>query len=47
MRDEREHMAQISMTLGGDIPATSLYSRMGSHLDELLAVQLKRVSADE
>ena len=43
MRDERESMAQISMTVGGDIPSTSLHSRMGEHLDKLLALQLKRL----
>lgn len=46
MRDEWEHMAQISMTLEGNVPTTSVYKRMGDHLDALLAAQLRRVSAD-
>lgn len=47
MRDERESMAQVSMTVGGDIPSTSLYGRMGEHLDKLLAIQIERVTANE
>ncbi len=47
MRDERESMAQISMTVGGDIPSTSLHSRMGEHLDKLLALQLKKLSGGD
>ena len=47
LRDERDHMAQISMPLGRDIPATPTYRRMTYHLDLLLAAQLKRVSANE
>ena len=47
MRDERDQMAQVSMTLGGDVPSTSLYGRMAVHLDALLAEQLKRVTSDE
>src|SRR5690606_33709356 len=46
MRDERDQMAQISMTLGGDVPSASLYGRMAVHLDALLAEQLKRVTED-
>jgi len=47
MRDEQSAMAEISQTLNGDIPSSLVYKRMGSHLDELLAAQLKRVTADE
>lgn len=47
LRDERDHMAQISMPLGRDIPATPTYRRMADHLNQLLAAQLKRVTADE
>lgn len=46
LRDERDHMAHISMTLGGDIPATPTYVRMIDHLDQLLIVQLKRVEVN-
>ncbi|MCF7541829.1 hypothetical protein [Pseudomonas petrae] len=47
MRDERDHMAEISMTMAGNVPTTFLYSRLGKHLDELLAAQLMRVSRYE
>ncbi|MCF7545567.1 hypothetical protein [Pseudomonas petrae] len=47
MRDELGHMAQISMTLEGSVPTTSVYKRMGDHLDALLAAQLARVSRHE
>lgn len=47
MRDEQSAMAEISQALNGDIPSSLVYKRMGSHLDELLAAQLKRVTADE
>ncbi|MFJ5297483.1 hypothetical protein ACIQAL_13270 [Pseudomonas sp. NPDC088368] len=44
MRDEWEHMAEISRTMSGDVPTTTLYKRLGEQLDALLSVQLKRVS---
>lgn len=47
MRDEWEHMAEISRTVSGDVPTTMLYKRLGDHLDTLLRVQIKRVSTDE
>lgn len=47
MRDEFEHMSQISTTVSGSVPTTSLYKRMGDHLDALLAAQLARVSRHE
>lgn len=47
MRDEREQMASLSMTLGGGVPATAVHNRMGEHLDLLLEAQLKRVTAHE
>lgn len=46
MRDEQSAMAEISQALNGDIPSSLVYKRMGSHLDELLAAQLRRVTAD-
>lgn len=47
MRDEFEHMSHISRTLSGSVPTTSLYKRMGDHLDALLAAQLKQVAKHE
>lgn len=47
MRDELERMAEISLPLGGDIPSSTLYSRLGTHMEQLLAEQLKRVQTHE
>lgn len=47
MRDELDHMAQISTTLQGSVPTTSVYKRMGDHLDALLAAQLARAVRHE
>lgn len=44
LRDEREHLAHISMTLSGDVPPSPVYKRMSGHLEALLDAQLKRVS---
>ncbi|MGH8418027.1 MAG: hypothetical protein ACRER8_12210 [Pseudomonas sp.] len=44
LRDEWEHMSAISKAVGRDCPTTTLYKRMGDHLDALLAAQLKRGS---
>lgn len=44
MREELDHMAEISLTLGGSVPTTAIYKRLGDHLDALLAAQLKRGS---
>ena len=43
LRDEREHLAHISMTMSGDASPSPIYKRMSNHLESLLAVQLKRV----
>ncbi|WP_062381993.1 hypothetical protein [Pseudomonas abietaniphila] len=43
LRDERENLAQISITMGGDVPPSPVYKRMSAHLEELLSAQLKRV----
>lgn len=45
LRDEHEHLAQISMTLSGDVPLSPVYKRMSAHLEALLSQQLKRVQA--
>lgn len=47
LRDEREHLAHISMTLSGDVPPSPIYKRMSSHLEALLDAQLKRVADHE
>lgn len=46
LRDEREHLAHISKSLGYDVSPTAMYSRMSEHLDALLGAQLRRVNAD-
>jgi energy-coupling factor transporter ATP-binding protein EcfA2 len=43
LRDEREHLAQISMMLSGDVPLSPVYKRMSAHLEALLSAQLKSV----
>jgi energy-coupling factor transporter ATP-binding protein EcfA2 len=45
LRDERDHMAQISQPLGVDIPASTIYQRLGAHLEQLLDAQFRRVTA--
>jgi energy-coupling factor transporter ATP-binding protein EcfA2 len=45
LRDERVHLAHISMTMSGVVPPSPIYKRMSSHLEALLDAQLKRVSA--
>jgi len=45
MRDEYERLAQVSMTVGGDVPLSPLYKRISAHLEALLAAQLKLVSS--
>ncbi len=47
MRDEREEGALMMHTMVGDVPLSDLYRRMSAHLDALLAIQIKRVTADE
>jgi len=47
MRDERDAMADLSKRLDQNTLASSLHDRMGRHMDQLLAIQLKRVTADE
>jgi hypothetical protein len=47
MRGELERMAEISRPLSGDIPSSTLYSRLGAHMEQLLAEQLKRVRTNE
>lgn len=43
LRDEHEHLAQVSAPLNGDVPPSPVYKRMSAHLEALLSVQLKRV----
>lgn len=47
MRLGESRVNQVSMSTECSQPSTSVGSRLGKHLDELLAAQLKRVSADE
>ncbi|WP_426113564.1 hypothetical protein [Pseudomonas sp. DSP3-2-2] len=47
MRDEREEGAVVIHTMAGDVPVSDLYRRMSAHLDTLLAIQIKQVTADE
>jgi hypothetical protein len=47
MRDELESMDELRLTLSDQIPASTLYTRLGAHMEQLLAEQLKRVSAHE
>lgn len=47
MRDEREAMTELCKRLDQGMQASSLHDRMGRHLDQLLAEQLKRVTVDE
>ena len=47
MRDEREEGAVMMHTMVGDVPLSDLYRRMSAHLDALLAIQIKQVTADE
>lgn len=47
LRDEHEHLAQISMAVSGDVPLSPVYKRMSAHLEALLSAQLKRVGDDE
>lgn len=42
MRDEHQQMTEV-----GAKEDTALCDRLGSHLDALLAIQIKRVTADE
>lgn len=44
LRDEHEHLAEISMRRIGDVPPSPVYKRMSSHLETLLDAQLKRVA---
>lgn len=46
MRDERDAMADLSKRLDQNTLASSLHDRMGRHLDQLLAAQIKRVTAN-
>ncbi|KFE51121.1 hypothetical protein [Pseudomonas syringae] len=46
MRDERESMADLSKRLDQGMRASALHDRMGRHLDQLLAAQIKRVTAN-
>ncbi|KWV72161.1 hypothetical protein [Pseudomonas fluorescens] len=46
MRDEREGSVMMH-TMVGDVPLSDLYRRMSTHLDALLAIQIKRMTADE
>ncbi|MGE6387364.1 hypothetical protein ACQKEN_17070 [Pseudomonas sp. NPDC078416] len=47
MQGERDQCSEISTTESGNVRTTSLYARLGKHLDELLAAQLKRVTTHE
>lgn len=47
MRDEREQSAEILHTMIGEVPFSAVYRRMSTHLDDLLAAQLRRVSSDD
>jgi len=47
MRDEREAMTELCKRLDQGMQASSLHDRMGRHLDQLLAEQLKRMATDE
>lgn len=46
LRDEHEHLAQLSAPLGGDVSPSPVYKRMSAHLEALLSQQLKRVGDD-
>ncbi|OCX19750.1 hypothetical protein BBI10_14450 [Pseudomonas graminis] len=46
LRDEHEHLAQLSAPLGGDVSPSPVYKRMSAHLEALLSRQLKRVGDD-
>lgn len=43
MRDELERMGELGVTLSGKIPSSTLYTRLGAHMEQLLAEQLKQV----
>lgn len=47
MQGERDQCSETSTTESGNVRTTSLYARLGKHLDELLAAQLKRVTTYE
>ena len=47
MRDEMGHMDELRLTLIDQIPASTLYTRFGAHMEQLLAEQLKRVQTHE
>lgn len=47
MQCERDQRSEITTTESGNVSTTSLYARLGKHLDELLGAQLKRVTTHE
>jgi len=47
MRDELVRMDELRFTLSDQIPASTLYTRLGAHMEQLLAEQLKRVKTHE
>jgi energy-coupling factor transporter ATP-binding protein EcfA2 len=47
MQGERDQCSEITTTESGNVSTTSLYARLGKHLDELLGAQLKRVTTHE
>lgn len=47
MRDECERMSGLSFTLSGQFPSSILHTRLGAHMEQLLAEQLKRVRTNE
>lgn len=45
MRDEYAQLVDLSKPNGGEVGESSVFARMAQHLDKLLALQLKRLSA--
>lgn len=47
MRDELERMSGLSFALSGQFSSSILHTRLGAHMEQLLAEQLKRVQNHE